>query len=93
MNTFHRLQQLLEKKLGYLFRARKYFSSSKLHTLNKAQIRPSLEYCSHVWGATAPTTLSILDAVQRRSIRLISDPALTCHLQPLAHRRAECLFF
>nr|CAH7767100.1 unnamed protein product [Callosobruchus chinensis] len=28
----------------------------------KAQIRPSLEYCSHVWGAAAPTTLSILDA-------------------------------
>nr|CAH7740510.1 unnamed protein product [Callosobruchus chinensis] len=29
----------------------------------KAQIRPSLEYCSHIWGASAPTTLSILDAL------------------------------
>nr|CAH7712389.1 unnamed protein product [Callosobruchus chinensis] len=28
----------------------------------KAQIRPSLEYCSYIWGAAAPTTLSILDA-------------------------------
>nr|CAH7759058.1 unnamed protein product [Callosobruchus chinensis] len=26
------------------------------------RIRPSLEYCSHIWGAAAPTTLSILDA-------------------------------
>nr|CAH7730394.1 unnamed protein product [Callosobruchus chinensis] len=51
------------KKLGYLFRARKYFSPSNLLTLYKAQIRPSLEYCSHIWGAAAPTTLSILDAV------------------------------
>nr|CAH7734571.1 unnamed protein product [Callosobruchus chinensis] len=76
------------KKLGYLFRARKYFSASNLLTLYKAQIRPSLEYCSHIWGAAAPTTLSILDAVQRRAIRLIGDPALTCHLQPLSHRRA-----
>nr|CAH7751261.1 unnamed protein product [Callosobruchus chinensis] len=76
------------KKLGYLFRARKYFSTSNLLTLYKAQIRPSLEYCSHIWGAAAPTTLSILDAVQRRAIRLIGDPALTCHLQPLSHRRA-----
>nr|CAH7730650.1 unnamed protein product [Callosobruchus chinensis] len=25
---------------------------------------------------------------QRRAIRLIGDPALTCHLQPLSHRRA-----
>nr|CAH7720997.1 unnamed protein product [Callosobruchus chinensis] len=76
------------KKLGYLFRARKYFSPSNLLTLYKAQIRPSLEYCSHIWGAAAPTTFSILDAVQSRAIRLIGDPALTCHLQPLSHRRA-----
>nr|CAH7730562.1 unnamed protein product [Callosobruchus chinensis] len=74
------------KNLGYLFRARKYFSPSNLLTLYKARIRPSLEYCSHILGAADPTTLSILDAVQRRAIRL--DPALTCHLQPLSHRRA-----
>nr|CAH7760129.1 unnamed protein product [Callosobruchus chinensis] len=77
------------KKLEYLFRVRKYFSPSNLLTLYKAQkISPSLEYCSHIWGAAAPTTLSILDAVQRRAIRIIGDPALTCHLQPLFHRRA-----
>nr|CAH7738728.1 unnamed protein product [Callosobruchus chinensis] len=77
--------------LGYLFRARKYFSPSNLLTLYKSQIRPSLEYCSHVWGAAAPTTLSILDAVQRRAIRLIGDPSLVCHLQPLSHRRGVLL--
>nr|CAH7740782.1 unnamed protein product [Callosobruchus chinensis] len=49
--------------------------------------RTYLEYCSHIWGAAAPTTLSVLDAVQRRAIRLIGDPALTCHLQPISHRR------
>nr|CAH7733753.1 unnamed protein product [Callosobruchus chinensis] len=74
------------KKLGYLFRARKYFSPSNLFALYK--ITPSLEYCPHIWGAASPTTLSILDAVQRRAIRLIGDPALTCYLQPLSHRRA-----
>nr|CAH7726423.1 unnamed protein product [Callosobruchus chinensis] len=71
------------KKLGYIFRARKYFSPSNLLTLYKAQIIPSLEYCSHIWEAAAPTTLSILDVVQRRAIRLIGDPALTYRLQPL----------
>nr|CAH7735635.1 unnamed protein product [Callosobruchus chinensis] len=77
----------LEKKLGHLFRARKYFPPSNLLTLCKAQIRRSLEYCSHIWGTVVLTTLSILDAVQR-GIRLIGHPALTCHLQPLTHRRA-----
>nr|CAH7728844.1 unnamed protein product [Callosobruchus chinensis] len=75
-------------KSSDLFRARKYFSPSNLLTLYKAQVRPSLEYCSHIWGATAPTTLSILDAVQRRAIRPIGDPTLTCRLQPLSHHRA-----
>nr|CAH7744179.1 unnamed protein product [Callosobruchus chinensis] len=79
------------RKLGYLFKARKYLSPSTLLTLYKAQIRPSLEYCSHIWGAAAPTTLSILDAVQGWAIRLIGDPALTCHLQPLSHRRGVLL--
>nr|CAH7748195.1 unnamed protein product [Callosobruchus chinensis] len=73
------------KKLGYLFRVRKYCSLSNLLTLYKAQIRPSLGYCSHIWGAAAPTTLSILDAVRRRTIRLIGVPTLTCHLKPLSH--------
>nr|CAH7752560.1 unnamed protein product [Callosobruchus chinensis] len=59
--------------------------------LYKAQIRPSLEYCPHIWGAAAPTTLSILDAVQRRAIRLIGAPASTCHLQPLSYWRGVLL--
>nr|CAH7754325.1 unnamed protein product [Callosobruchus chinensis] len=76
------------KKLGYLFRARKSFSPCNLLTLDKAQIRPSLKYCSHIWGAAAPATLSILGAVQRRAIRPIDDLALTCRLQLLSHRHA-----
>nr|CAH7738722.1 unnamed protein product [Callosobruchus chinensis] len=49
-------------------RFRKYFSPSNLLTPYKAQIRPSLEYCSHIWGAAAPTSLAIPDAVQRRAV-------------------------
>nr|CAH7712931.1 unnamed protein product [Callosobruchus chinensis] len=63
------------KKLAYLFRARKYFLPSNLLTLYKAQIRPSLEYCSHIWGAAAPTTLSILiDPLSHR--RAVGDLSL-----------------
>nr|CAH7714470.1 unnamed protein product [Callosobruchus chinensis] len=83
-----KVKLLLEAEFtGIKVKARKYSSPSNLLTLYKAQIRPSLEYCSHIWGAPAPTALSILDAVQRKSIRLC-DPALTCHLQPLSHRHA-----
>ncbi|CAH2004529.1 unnamed protein product [Acanthoscelides obtectus] len=54
---------------------------------NKTQIRPMLEYCSLVWGAAAPTTLFMLDAVQSRAVQLIDDPFLTDSLGtlPLFH--------
>ncbi|CAH2009755.1 unnamed protein product [Acanthoscelides obtectus] len=76
------------KKLGYLFRAKKYFSPHDLLTLYKAQIRPSLEYCSLVWGSAAPT-ISMLYAVQTRAVRLIDDSSLRDSLGTLSHWRAE----
>nr|CAH7750608.1 unnamed protein product [Callosobruchus chinensis] len=88
MNTFRRLQQLLGKSSDIHSEPRKYFSPPNLLALYKAQIRSGLKYRTHIWGAAATTTLSTLDIVQRKAIRLIGDPALTCHLQPLSHRRA-----
>nr|CAH7762308.1 unnamed protein product [Callosobruchus chinensis] len=66
----------LELNILNLARHRYSYDDSKLHISGIAHI------------SVAPTTFSILDAVQRRSIRLIDDPALTCHLQPLFHRRS-----
>nr|CAH7751251.1 unnamed protein product [Callosobruchus chinensis] len=51
-------------------------------------VKTNRYHISHIWGASASTTLSIHDAVQRRAIRLTVDPALTCRLQPLSHRRS-----
>ena len=76
------------QKLGYLFRARGFFSSRDLLLLYKAQVRPLMEYCSHIWGGAPATSLKILDKVQARAIRLINDVKLTSSLQPLSHRRA-----
>ena len=59
-----------------------------LYTLYVSQIRPCLEYCSHMWGAAPPSTLSVFDSIQRKAIRLIDDPVLTGRLPSLAHRRA-----
>ena len=52
------------KKLGFLFRTARYFSSLNLYTLYIFQIRPCLEYCCHVWGAAPPSILGILDFIQ-----------------------------
>ena len=73
------------KKLGILFRFKKYFTSPQLLQLYKSLIRPCLEYCCHIWGNSS--SVVILDAIQRKAIRLISDYELTSTLEPLAVRR------
>ena len=52
----HSLAKHASQKLGFLARARGFFSSS--HLLYKSQIRPSLEYCSRVWGGAPESILS-----------------------------------
>ena len=66
------------KKLGVLFRCKLYFNSAQLFKLYTGFIRPCLEYCSHIWGSSPYT--SLLDRVESKAIRLISDPSLTSTL-------------
>ena len=81
----HSLAKHASQKLGFLARARGFFSSSHLLSIYKSQIRPSLEYCSHLWGAAPKSTLCLLDKVQPKAICLINNPNLTKSLQPLSH--------
>lgn len=66
------------QKLGFLFRARKYFSAEQLLTLYKAQIRPQMEYCSHVWSSAPKYCLRLLDSFQRRASKLINKSQTIC---------------
>ena len=83
----HSLAKHASQKLGFLARARGFFSSSHLLSIYKSQIRPSLEYCSHVWGGAPKSTLCLLDKVHSKAIHLINNPNLTKSLQPLSHCR------
>ncbi|VEN56119.1 unnamed protein product [Callosobruchus maculatus] len=75
------------QKLGVLFRCRKLFTPEQLLLIYKAQIRPSLEYCSHVWGCAPKHSLKLLDTIQKRAIRLVDTPNLTKDLHSLEHGR------
>ena len=72
------------QKLGFLSKACGYLSPSQLSTIYKSQIRPSLEYCSHVWGGAPKSSLHLFDRVQSKAIRLINNPNLTNSLQFLS---------
>ena len=75
------------RKIGFLFRSNRFFSPLHLLTLYKAQIRPCLEYGSHLWRGASKYSLASLDKIHKRAIRLIDDSALTNSLDSLAHRR------
>ena len=83
----HSLAKHAYEKLGFLARAHRFFPSCHLIITYKSQIRPSLEYCSHVRGGAPKSALCLLDKVQSKAIRLINNPNLTKSLQPLSHRR------
>nr|CAI5865543.1 unnamed protein product [Callosobruchus analis] len=81
------IAQTASQKLGVLFRCRKLYTPEQLLLLYKAQIRPSLEYCSHVWGCAPKHSLKLLDSIQNRAVKLIDTDNLTKDLHSLEHRR------
>ena len=62
---------MASKKLGFLFRAKKYFTSSQLLTLYKAQVRPSMEYCGHIWAGPPALSSVFLIASRTRPFDLL----------------------
>ena len=79
--------KLGSKKLGVLNKVRWFFTPQQRLLLYKAQIRPCVEYCSHLWDRSAKYLLDALDSLQRRAVRIIGDEEVTRHLEPLQLRR------
>lgn len=73
---------LAAKNKGFLFPARKYFSPINLYTLCVSQVRGPLEYCLEIWKQVSPSTVNILNSIQRRVFRLINSVAHSENFQP-----------
>lgn len=88
--------KLASKKLGVLNKAKRYFTSGHRLLLYKAQVRPHMEYCSHLWAGAPQYQLLPLDSIQRRATRIVDDPLLTHGLDTLSLRRdvsSLCVFY
>ena len=79
------------QRTGLLRRAAPYLVPAQRAIIYKSMVRSKMEYASTAWHGATPTSLSKLDAIQRRAIRIINlpgeDPS-SHQIQPLAHRRA-----
>ena len=74
------------KMVGSFYRSRKYLTPEAIIYLYKSQIRHMIEYCCHIWGGAALSSLSCLDRVQNRLRNLVGDDLFNS-LQSLSHRR------
>ena len=74
------------KKIGALIGSLKFLSPEVALYLYKSTIRPSIEYCSHVWAGATNCYLELLDKLQRQICRTVG-PSLGASFEPLAHRR------
>ena len=73
-----------------LRRVAPYLLPTQRAMIYKAIIRSKMEYASSAWFGATPTSLSQLDAVQRRAIRIIDlpeDDLISHQIQPLGTRR------
>ena len=74
------------KKVGSLFRSKRFLTPEAILHLYKSTIRPCMEYCCHIWAGAPASCLDLLDKIQKRVVNLIG-PVLSSSLQPLSHRR------
>ena len=90
-------------KVFFLSRGLWFFSSSPILTIYKSQIRPSLEYCSHICGGAQTSTICFLNKVQLKlffsSFNLFQIfslleifPSFTDTIMDIALRRSEVKF-
>ena len=54
--------------------------------LYESTIRPSMEYCCHVWAGAPSCYLEMLDKLQKRIFRTVGI-SFVAFLEPLGHRR------
>ena len=74
------------KKIGALIRSMKFFSPDVVFYLYKSTIRPSMEYCCHVWTGAPSCYLELLDKLQKQIWSTVG-PSRAASLEPLAHRQ------
>ena len=74
------------KKIGALIRSMKFLSPEVFLYLYKSTIRPSMEYCCHIWAGVPCCYLELLDKLQKRICRTVG-PSFAASLEPLAHCR------
>ena len=85
------IARIASMKLSYLRRITNLLTAESIQQLYKSQIRSSMEYAALAWSGAAQTHLAVLDKIQDRASRLVTNARAVDHvisgLDTLQHRR------
>ena len=62
----------IARGIGILIKARGYFNNDCMKCLYYSFIYPYLMYCNHIWGNTYKTSLSKLQVLQNKAVRVLT---------------------
>ena len=86
-NYIESISKTAAKKLGILWKVKRFFTSEQLLILYRAQVRSCLEYCCYIWDGFLRYQLDAQDSIENRD-----DILVETNLQTLEHRRrVACL--
>ena len=72
-DNVHTISTTTAKKIGFLRRYQKPLPQTVLQHIYKTSIRPALEYSSVAWTGLSTTEKQLLERIQRKAERLITD--------------------
>ncbi|KAI8496905.1 hypothetical protein Bbelb_255600 [Branchiostoma belcheri] len=93
LTWFHHIDKMSTdagRRLGLLRRVSPFLCPRQRATIYKSMVRSSMEYASTVWMGVSATSLSALDAIKKRAIKIINLPQDSpdkIQIQPLEQRR------
>ena len=73
----------VSRALGVLKHAKTFLPQNILKNLHISIIEPHFRYCSSVWGCCNTTHINILQKLQNREVRMITNSAFDTPTNPL----------
>ena len=78
-----KVNSTVSRAIGMIKYAKKFLPTDKLKLLYRGLIEPHLRFCCSVWGGCGASTRKILERLQNRSVRIITNSPYDAPAEPL----------
>ena len=79
----HFVRSKVSRAIGFLKYAKKLLPQDTLYKMYRGIVEPHLRYCCSVWGACGGTRLQVLQKLQNRAARIVTNSSYDSSPSPL----------